>query len=113
METSTLLLIGSLGSIAVLLMLYVYIFSFERRAFLILWFTGWCIIALNYIIDAFFTDLLRQNQTIFRLSLSSYFYANLLITWGTLLFLKIKIKNCSLIRKRSDMVNHICYNLNV
>jgi len=33
MEASTLLLIASLGSIAVLLLLYVYIFMFERRIF--------------------------------------------------------------------------------
>ena len=54
METSALLLIASLGAIAVLLMLYIYIFTFERRVFLALWFAGWAIIALNYILDAFF-----------------------------------------------------------
>ena len=92
METSALLLIASLGSIAVLLMLYVYIFTFERRIFLVLWFAGWSIIALNYLLDAFFPYFLRQNQPIFYLSLCSYFYANLLISWGTLLFLKTKVK---------------------
>jgi len=92
METSALLLIASLGSIAVLLMLYVYIFTFERRIFLILWFAGWSIIALNYCLDAFYPYFLRQNQLIFYLSLCSYFYANLLISWGTLLFLKTKVK---------------------
>lgn len=92
METSALLLIGSLGSIAVLLMLYVYIFTFERRFFLMMWFAGWFIIALNYLLDAFFPNLLRQNQVIFYLSLCTYFYANLLIVWGTLLFLKTKVK---------------------
>jgi len=92
METSDLLLIASLGSIAVLLMLYVYIFTYERRIFLVLWFAGWSIIALNYVLDAFFSYFLRQNQSIFYLSLCSFFYANLLISWGTLLFLKTKVK---------------------
>ena len=92
METSALLLIASLGSITVLLMLYGYIFAFERRCFLVMWITGWVFIALNYLLDAFFTDLLRQSQPVFLLSLSSYFYANLLISWGTLLFLKTKVK---------------------
>lgn len=92
METSALLLVASLGSIAVLLMLYVYIFTFERRQFLMLWFIGWFVIALNYSLDAFFPNLLRQNQLIFLLSLCSYFIANLMISWGTLLFLKIKVK---------------------
>ncbi|NLM09181.1 MAG: diguanylate cyclase [Clostridiaceae bacterium] len=92
METTALLLIASLGSIAVLLMLYVYIFTFERRTFLVLWFAGWSIIALNYALDAFFPYFLRQNQAIFYLSLCSYFYANLLISWGALLFLKTKVK---------------------
>ena len=92
METSALLLIASLGSIAVLLMLYVYIFTFERRHFLVLWFAGWSIIALNYLLDAFFPYFLRQNQPVFFLSLCSYFCANLLLAWGTLLFLKTKVK---------------------
>ena len=92
MESSALLLISSLGSIAVLLMLYIYIFSFERRFFLVLWFAGWTIIALNYSLDAFFPDFLRQNQQVFWVSLCFYFYANLLISWGTLLFLKTKVK---------------------
>ncbi|NLF41392.1 MAG: diguanylate cyclase, partial [Bacteroidales bacterium] len=92
METSALLLIASLGSIAVLLILYVYIFTFERRNFSVLWFTGWLIIAINYTLDAFFPHLLRQNQLIFYLSLCSYFFANFIISWGTLLFLKIKVK---------------------
>jgi len=92
METSALLLIASLGSIAVLLMLYVYIFAFERKDFLVLWFAGWSIIAFNYFLDAFFPYFLRQNQSIFFLSLCSYFFANLLISWGTLLFLKTKVK---------------------
>lgn len=92
METPALLLIASLGSIAVLLMLYVYIFTFERKLFLVLWFAGWSIIAFNYSLDAFFPLFLRQNQPIFFLSLCSYFFANLLISWGTLLFLKTKVK---------------------
>lgn len=92
MEASTLLLIGSLGSIVVLLMLYVYIFTFDRRNFLVLWFTGWSIIALNYTLDAFFSDVLKQYQAVFYLSIISFFYAHLLITWGTLLFLKIKVR---------------------
>lgn len=90
METSALLLIASLGAIAVLLMLYGYIFTFERRVFLVMWFTGWSIIALNYWIDAFYPYFLRQNEKIFFLSLCSYFCANLLISWGTLIFLKTK-----------------------
>jgi len=90
MQTSALLLIASLGAISVLLMLYVYIFIFERRLFLGLWFTGWAVIALNYSLDAFFPDLLRQNHLVLFLSLISYFYANLLISWGTLIFLKIR-----------------------
>lgn len=90
MQTSTILLIASLGAISVLLMLYVYIFMFERRLFLGLWFLGWAIIAFNYSLDAFFPDLLRQNHLIFFLSLGSYFFANLFISWGTLIFLKIK-----------------------
>ncbi|MDD2621175.1 MAG: diguanylate cyclase, partial [Syntrophomonadaceae bacterium] len=77
-----------LGAISVLLMLYVYIFIFEHRLFIGLWFFGWAIIAFNYSLDAFFPNLLRQNHLILFLSLSSYFYANLLIFWGTLKFLK-------------------------
>ena len=92
MQTSTLLLIASLGAISVLLMLYVYIITFEYRLFLGLWFIGWAIVAINYSLDAFFPDLLRQNHTIFFLSLISYFYANLLISQGTLIFLKTKVK---------------------
>lgn len=92
MDASSLLLIASLGSIAVLLMLYAYIFMFEHRWFLVLWITGWSIIALNYFLDAFYPYFLRQNKLIFLLSLCSYFSANLLISWGTLLFLKTKVK---------------------
>ncbi len=90
MGISSLLLIASIGAIFVLLMLYVYIFMFERRLFLGLWFIGWAIIAINYSMDAFFPDLLRQNRLILTLSLVSYFYANLLIVWGSFLFLKLK-----------------------
>jgi diguanylate cyclase (GGDEF)-like protein len=90
MEPSTMLLIASLGAIAVLLMLYVYMFMFGNRTFIGLWFIGWAIIAFNYSLDAFFPSLLRQNHLILLLSLSSYFYANLLISWGTFIFLKIK-----------------------
>ncbi|BBB93504.1 bifunctional diguanylate cyclase/phosphohydrolase [Methylomusa anaerophila] len=90
MEPSTILLIASLGAIAVLLMLYIYIFMFENRFFIGLWFTGWVIIAFNYSLDAFFPSVLRQNRLILLLSLSSYFYANLLISWGTFIFLKVK-----------------------
>ncbi len=92
METSTLLMIGSLGSIAVLLMLYGYIFTFERRNFLLMWFVGWLIIALDYSLEAFGTELLKQNKVVFLLSLISFFYANLLIVLGTLIFLKVKVK---------------------
>ena len=92
MQTSTLLLIASLGAISILLMLYIYIITFEYRLFLGLWFIGWAIVAINYSLDAFFPDLLRQNHTIFFLSLISYFYANLLISQGTLIFLKTKVK---------------------
>jgi len=92
METHALLLIASLGAIAVLLMLYIYIFTFERRRFLMLWFSGWVIIASNYVLDAFFPYILRQIQPVFYLSLCSFFYANLLISWGTLLFLRTKVK---------------------
>jgi hypothetical protein len=54
MQTSALLLIASLGSITVLLMLYSYIFMYDRRAFLLLWLAGWTVIALNYLLEAFF-----------------------------------------------------------
>jgi len=90
MHTSQILLISSLGAIVVLLMLYVYIFMFERRLFLALWFVGWVIIGLNYFLDVFYPDLLRQDHLIFILSLSSYFCANFFIFWGTLIFLKSK-----------------------
>ncbi len=90
MQTSGMLLIASLGSISVLLMLYVYIFMFERKLFFGLWFIGWIIIAFNYSLDAFSPNLLRQYHLILFLSLCSFFYANLLISWGTLIFLKIK-----------------------
>ena len=92
MQTSTVLLIATLGAISVLLMLYVYIYTFENRLFLGLWFIGWAIVAVNYGLDAFSPYLLRQNHTIFFLSLISYFYANLLISRGTLIFLKTKVK---------------------
>ena len=92
MQTSTLLLIASLGAISILLMLYIYIITFEYRLFLGLWFIGWAIVAINYSLDAFYPDLLRQNHTILFLSLISYFYANLLISQGTLIFLKTKVK---------------------
>lgn len=92
MDPSTMLLIASLGAIAVLLMLYVYIFMFENRIFIGMWFIGWTIVAFNYSLDAFSPSLLRQNQLILLLSLSSYFYANLLISWGTFIFLKIKAR---------------------
>lgn len=91
METSTVLLIASLGSVVVLLMLYIYIFTFERKHFLVLWIAGWSIIALNYSLDAFSPDFLTQQPILF-LSLGSYFFANLMISWGTLLFLKTKVK---------------------
>lgn len=92
MQASTSLLVASLGAIAVLMMLYVYIFISERKLFFSLWFIGWAIIALNYSLDAFFSDLLRQSRSVLLLSLSSYFYANLTMAWGTLLFLKLKSK---------------------
>jgi len=90
MEYSTMMLIALLGAISVLLMLYLYIFMFNHRTFIGLWFMGWAIVAFNYGLDAFFPDLLRQNHLILYLSLSSYFFANLLISWGTFIFLKIK-----------------------
>ncbi len=90
MQTSTILLIASLGAISVLLVLYVYIFTFERRLFLGLWFIGWATIAANYSLDAFFPNLLRQDNLVLFLSLCTYFCANLFISWGTLIFLKIK-----------------------
>ncbi len=92
MQASSILLIASLGAICVLLMLYVYILLFERRLFLGLWLIGWSIIALNYGLDAFFPDFIRQCRMALLLSLSSYYYANLVISWGTLRFLKIKVK---------------------
>jgi diguanylate cyclase (GGDEF)-like protein len=73
-------------------MLYVYIFMFDRRIFLVLWFIGWSIIAFNYSLDAFAPGLLRGSRLMLFLSLCSYFYANLLISWGTIIFLKIKAK---------------------
>ncbi|MDD3023818.1 MAG: diguanylate cyclase [Syntrophomonadaceae bacterium] len=97
MQNTVILLIASLGAISVLLMLYVYIFIFEHRLFIALWFFGWAIIAFNYSLDAFFPNLLRQNHLILFLSLSSYFYANLLIFWGTLKFLKNRAGICLLL----------------
>ncbi len=88
MQATSILLIASLGAIFVLLMLYFYIFLSERKLFLGLWFIGWAIIALNYGLDAFFPDVLRQNRMVLLLSLGSYFYANLVIAWGTMRFLK-------------------------
>lgn len=88
MQATSILLIASLGAIFVLLMLYFYIFLSERKLFLGLWFIGWAVIALNYGLDAFFPDVLRQNRMVLLLSLSSYFYANLVISWGTMRFLK-------------------------
>lgn len=90
MNTSSLLLIASLGALTVLLMLYIYIFMVDRKPFICLWFLGWSIIAVNYSLDAFFPVLLRQNHLVLLLSLSTYFYANLLIFWGTLIFLCLK-----------------------
>ena len=90
MQASSMLLVASLGAAFVLLMLYLYIFLSERKLFLGLWLIGWAIIALNYGLDAFFPDVLRQNRTVLLLSLGSYFYANLVIAWGTLRFLKAK-----------------------
>ena len=92
MQPSAILLFASLGAISVLLMLYVYIFMHQRRLFLALWFVGWLFIGLNYALDAFFPDLLRQNRWILSTSLCSYFCANLLISWGVFRFLKTKIK---------------------
>lgn len=92
MQASTMLLIVSLGTIAVLLMLYGYIYFFERRSFFVLWFIGWTVIALNYCLDAFFPDFLRHNRWVLLLSLSTYFYANLLITWGVYQFLQGNVR---------------------
>ncbi len=89
MQPST-LLIASLGAIFILLATYMYIYMFERKHFLILWFIGRAVIAFNYGLDAFFPDVLRRNRLIFLLSLGSYFYANLLISCGVFSFLRIK-----------------------
>ncbi len=91
MQPATALLVACLGAIFVLLTLYIYVIVFERKLFLMLWLVGWAIIGLNYSLDAFFPDLLRQNRVILLLSLSSYFIANLLISRGTCDFLKIRI----------------------
>lgn len=91
MQASAQLLIASLGAISVLIMLYIYIFMFERRIFLVLWFIGWAIVALNYSLDAFLPDFLRQNRWVLSLSIGSYFYANFLISLSTLIFLKVKV----------------------
>lgn len=92
MQPSTILLYASLGAIAVLLMLYVYIFLFERRRFIAVWFLGWMIIGINYGLDAFFPDFLRHNRPILLLSLGTYFCANLLNTWGIFRFLKLRTR---------------------
>ena len=89
MGANAALLIASLGAVLVLLMLYVYMFMFERRTLLCLWFAGWAVIACNYVLDAFFPYILRQDHILF-ISLCSYFCANLLITLGTVMFLEVK-----------------------
>ena len=112
MQTSAVLLIASLGAISVLLMLYVYILMFERRLFLGLWFIGWAIVGLNYSLDAFSPDLLRQNHTILFLSLTSYFYANLLISQGTLIPEK-QSQDLPIFKYRNDLAIIFCFFLNL
>ena len=97
MEAPAELLMSSLGAIAVLLMLYIYIFAFERRLFLVLWFIGWVIIGLNYCADALAPQLLRGSRLNLLISLGSYFLANLSIICGTLLFLKKRVRKLPLL----------------
>lgn len=84
------LLTGSLGAVFIILALYADIFAFERRAYIVQWFAGWTVIALNYIMEAFFPDLLRGNMPVFLISTASFFYANFLIFYGNRSFLGIK-----------------------
>ena len=86
MEPSEILM-ASLGAIAVLVVLYAYIFAFERRLFLLLWMAGWVIIGLNYSADAFAPEWLRESRLNLLISLGSYYIANVLIVWGSLRFL--------------------------
>ena len=90
MQPSTMLLTGSIGAVFILLALYADIFAFERKAYLVLWFVGWTVIALNYVMDAFFPALLRGNRLVFMISTGSFFYANFLIFYGNYRFLGIK-----------------------
>jgi len=92
MQSSTMLLIGSLGAVFIILALYVDIFVFERKAYLVLWFTGWTVIALNYVVDAFFPAFLRENRLVFLISTGSYSIANFLILYGNYSFLGIRVK---------------------
>jgi hypothetical protein len=85
------LLVASLGAVFILLTTYVSMFASERRAYLVLWFLGWAVIALNYALNAFFSDLLRANRLIFLISTSSYFLADLMIFFVTYSFLEIRI----------------------
>lgn len=89
MSPSSILLFSSLGAIFVLLMIYIYIFTFERKSFLILWFIGWLVIGLNYGLDAFSPGLFKERSVLI-LSLVTYFYANLAVASGTLIFLRLK-----------------------
>ena len=90
MQPSTMLLTGSIGAVFILLALYADIFAFERKAYLVLWFVGWTVIGLNYVVDAFFPSLLRGNRLVFMISTGSFFYANFLIFYGNYKFLGIK-----------------------
>jgi hypothetical protein len=85
------LLTGALGAVFIILTLYADIFAFERKAYVIQWFAGWMIIAFNYVLDAFFPDLLRGNRLMFLFSVASWFFANFLIFYGNCSFLGIKI----------------------
>lgn len=89
-QSSTMLLTGSLGAVFIILALYADIFAFERRAYIVQWFAGWTVIALNYVVDAFFPDLLRGNRLVFLISTASFFYANFLLFYGNRSFLGIK-----------------------
>ncbi len=90
MQSSTILLIALIGAIFIMLVMCIYIFAFERKRNYILWLVGWADVALNYALDAFFPDVLRGNGLVLLMSLSSYFYANLLIAYGVLSVIKVR-----------------------
>lgn len=65
---------------------------FERKSFLVLWFLGWFITALNYTFGAYSPVIIKQNRLLFLISLCSYFFGNFLISCGTFQFLQIKAR---------------------